>query len=46
MHSHQTNDWYIMVDPKPPIHLLHFAIHKKCKTTCPKVENEILNITL
>ena len=29
---------------QPPIHLLRFAIHKHCKTTCPKVENEILNI--
>ena len=28
----------------PPIHLLRFAIHKNCKTTCPEVENEILNI--
>ena len=27
-----------------PIHLLRFAIHKNCKTTYPKVENEILNI--
>ena len=29
---------------QPPIHLLQFAIHKNCKTTCPKVENEISNI--
>ena len=30
---------------QPQIHLLWFAIHKKCKTIqCPKVENEILNI--
>ena len=34
----------VVADPKPPIHSLHFAIHKNCKTTCPKVENEILNI--
>ena len=29
----------------PIMHLLRFAIiHKNCKTTCPKVENEISNI--
>ena len=33
--------WWIL---KPLIHLLRFAIHKNGKTTCPKVENEILNI--
>ena len=32
--------WQILA----PIHLLWFAIHKNRKTTCPKVENEILNI--
>ena len=34
----------MVADPSPPIHLLRFAIHKNCKTTCPKVENEISNI--
>ena len=36
----------VVVDPSPPImHLLWFAIiRKNCKTTCPKVENEISNI--
>ena len=33
-----------VADPSPQIHLLRFAIHKNCKTTCPKVENEISNI--
>ena len=34
----------VVADPSPQIHLLQFAIHKNCKATCPKVENEILNI--
>ena len=34
----------VVMDPKLPIHLLRFANHKNCKTTCPKEENEICGI--
>ena len=33
-----------VADPSPQINLLHFAIHKNCKTTGLKLENEIWNI--
>ena len=35
----------VVADPSPQIIiLLQFAIHKNCKVTGPKVENEIMNI--
>ena len=39
-----THSRHRLAMPSPQMYLLQFAIYKNCKTTDPKVENEISNI--